>query len=172
MGKSNLAKREDDVSLEFTKTPDEAKELWTAALRSDQYKQGHMYLCCRNRYCCLGVAIEVAMENEPAIKKRLMKKTAVDQDVNPMVTRHLYIDKKTKDECDVDLPHVVQRWLNLFDSYGSLRKDADPHPTDHSLYALNDWERWNFRQIANFIDENWQGLQVKDEEGQRMAHSA
>ena len=37
----------------------EIKENWVAALRSDDYSQGTLYLCNRGRYCCLGVLADV-----------------------------------------------------------------------------------------------------------------
>ena len=49
-------------------TPKEARQLWIDALRSGDYEQTRETLCEDGRYCCLGVACEVAIQNEPELQ--------------------------------------------------------------------------------------------------------
>ena len=39
------------------------KKIWVRALRSGQYKQGSGYLCRDGKYCCLGVAFDVLVDD-------------------------------------------------------------------------------------------------------------
>lgn len=40
----------------------EVKDAWVAALRSGKYKQGKMALCSAEKFCCLGVLVDINLE--------------------------------------------------------------------------------------------------------------
>lgn len=61
-------------ALKFKLTPEQAREKWFEALESGQYRQGKGHLCniveikegaSIETYCCLGVACEIFMKEEP-----------------------------------------------------------------------------------------------------------
>jgi hypothetical protein len=79
----------------------EVKELWVAALRSGEYKQGVSYLKRQDGcYCCLGVLCELAV------------KAGVIQP--PQLTRctWTYADKSFY------VPETVQEWAGLSSDFG------------------------------------------------------
>ena len=45
-------------------SPNEFIKLWCQALRSGEYKQGEGMLCQNNKYCCLGVACDIAEKHK------------------------------------------------------------------------------------------------------------
>ena len=40
----------------------EVKKEWVAALRSGDYEQGQNALCANNKFCCLGVLVDIAYD--------------------------------------------------------------------------------------------------------------
>src|SRR4029077_12689635 len=102
---------------------------WIEALRSGTYKQGNMYLhmCTEDgvhKYCCLGVACEVAIENGVEISTRLR---------NHLVSGGT---QKIYDEETSTLPDSVVEWLGLAYRGGE-------YLIDH-LITMNDGERKSF----------------------------
>lgn len=110
---------------------------WIAALRSGDYKQGLGALCqtyadgdCR--YCCLGVACEVAIKSGVPIEVSgctYRSSSLINFD------GHLF-----------NLPESVREWLGLNSVFGST--------SDTTLTMLNDQERKSFSEIADFIEEH------------------
>jgi hypothetical protein len=111
--------------------PKEARKLWTAALRSGRYEQGHLYLSIDGKFCCLGVACELYLEQHR------------DQmDVYSVSVR--YYDGEYR-----RLPSSVQSWLGLTGFEGQHNQG--------SLSKMNDTGS-TFAQIADFIDSEPAGL--------------
>jgi hypothetical protein len=104
-------------------------EIWIAALRSGEYKQGHYQLFtefpdCTFGYCCLGVATKVlGITNE-------------SEKGNPNI---IYgdIDPYFATEIDEDF------FRNLF----GLEKD-----TQHRLMVFNDMDGKDFQEIADHLE--------------------
>jgi hypothetical protein len=122
----------------------EIKAQWTAALRSDEYKQGHNYLTTvRNdgteEDCCLAVLCKLYIKAGLPIE----------------ITR--FNGRVQYDGHAYNLPGVVAEWADL---------DTDPcvpasglglpnHMKEAGwayLSILNDSAKWDFLQIADVID--------------------
>jgi len=118
------------------------KDKWTAALRSGKYPQGFGQLSFKDGseeqfvYCCLGVLHEVAggkwITNGPRSNGEIAQ--AIEYE----------------NEYGLDLPSNREDILPkiLLDEYGLTEKDQD------KLVQLNDIERLDFKQIADWIDEH------------------
>ena len=112
-------------------------KLWLEALESGRYQQGKFALAVLDknkplRYCCLGVACEVAREN------------GVDLKVNQIRDR-LYYNGDT-----LCLPLVVINWLGLSTNTGEFENDQ-------SLTSIND-DGATFEEIADIIRSEPKGL--------------
>ncbi len=109
------------------------RQKWTAALRSGDYPQGkHTLKTVADRYCCLGVACDLAAREGVL--------DAFDQPAT--------------------LTKSVQDWLGLLAAtgtttdgheYGPAHDDGDVSYA-HALTELNDNADWDFNQIADLID--------------------
>lgn len=108
-------------------------ELWVKALESGDYKQGKGRLCNENKYCCLGVACEVAIMNGVPITK--------------IENAYLTSDSKVMFS---SLPDAVKDWLNLFSITGNC--------SIGDLIYLNDMRGISFKEIAAFIRSKPKGL--------------
>lgn len=103
----------------------EIKKKWCEALRSGDYKQ-----CCSGQlrdnksYCCLGVLCDI-----------YSKETGTEWE-----------DMEYLTGC-FGLPEQVQQWAGLPVSLNTVIGGS-------SLVGLNDYRRWSFEQIADFIEEN------------------
>jgi hypothetical protein len=109
-------------------TPAEAREAWAAALESGEFEQGRAALATHHedgdgggvRYCCLGVACEVALRNG----------VPLEREVNMGSGRHISYDGEM-----ATLPVRVVKFLGLGGHAGSLRKLVG---NAGSLVMLND----------------------------------
>lgn len=123
---------------EFKHTPEQARALWVAALRSGEYQQGREYLkkldCGVPHLCCLGVACELFCEHETNIERKAMKLTCFGS-------------------CTQVLPTVVMKWLAIRDNMGAFEST--------SLIDLNDGLGKNFAEIADIIESAPPGLFVE-----------
>lgn len=123
----------------------EIASLWTAALRSGEYKQTTQRLCSNNSFCCLGVLTELYMATPNSLVQR------DDDDGN--TTYYSYDDE----EEDAQLPRPVMLWAGMFGDLGELNKTELSKfltPGDvaiTSLATLND-DSLTFAQIADVID--------------------
>jgi hypothetical protein len=112
---------------------------WVAALRSGRFKQGRYTLNHGdNKFCCLGVACEVAIEAGVPVKKV----------VSGYGQTHSY------DEARTVLPLVVMQWLGLASASGHFQGKIRPD----SLVGLNDDGRHTFNDIADLIESEPEGL--------------
>lgn len=120
--------------------PEEARKLWSSELRSGRWQQGRSFLRREEKYCCLGVACELALRD------------GVQLEVKE------YDDKDSGVRCTIygpyrgTLPLEVANWLGLDSSVGTLNRvvRAGPLMAD-ALTTLNDHGA-TFEQIADIID--------------------
>lgn len=110
-------------------------KLWVEALRSGKYEQGTGYLCRGGKYCCLGVAGELATEAG-------------------VINRSVYtvddVETARFDGFDGSLSLLLRQWIGLRDGAGSYRGD--------SLAMLNDCRGKTFAEIADIIESEPEGL--------------
>jgi hypothetical protein len=106
---------------------------WVKALRSRKYRQTTGALAKDGKFCCLGVACELA------VKAGIIFPAKGD----------------TYGGCWASLPGLVANWLGIADSEGVFTtRDG----SIRSLIVLNDDEQKKFYQIANLIESEPQGL--------------
>ena len=121
---------------------------WVAALRSKEFVRGKHTLCCENKYCCLGVACELYLQENPT-----------GLEVTPDIG-----DGKEYDGEPLVLPRIVKKWLNLqtsngeFDKMISFETEMGHIGKTNQLTILNDMSCWNFESIADFIESEPKGL--------------
>lgn len=116
----------------------ENRRLWVEALRSGEYTQFAGYLNRNNKYCCLGVACEVAMKNGVDLKRTRCEDTGV-------------VDYGNETELP---PGRVVEWLGLATQDGALTGPVQVNGRDfHVLTALNDEADYTFEQIADLIEQ-------------------
>ena len=137
------------MSKEYTAEETAAnRKKWTDALRSGKYRQGDSYLHQGDKFCCLGVACDVAIKN------------GLELPVEPSGDID---DVTTYNGADTILPDRVQRWLGLEDPVGTLRKDFGHDGfVISNLWHMNDRARSSFEEIAKVIDED--GVTLAGEE--------
>jgi hypothetical protein len=123
-------------------------QAWVKALRSGQYKQTKRMLANAEGYCCLGVACEVYLDatNGRGLKVRECK------DACGNVSQIRYNGN------DVTLPIPVKDWLGLNDSDGGYWDGKVM-----TLVTLNDDRDYNFKQIADVIESEPEGLFIEGE---------
>lgn len=113
------------------------KQLWVHALRGGEYQQGRK--CLKrvtpegDQHCCLGVACEVFAGDGYDIERLLLG-------------NEVFFDYRS-----AFLPERVQKWLGLKTRDG--RSD-----TLYALFELHDSGNKTFREIADIIDSEPEGL--------------
>lgn len=108
---------------------------WVKALRSGKYSQGRRWLLKDGRYCCLGVACQLAIESG----------------VDVSVKKHPLCDGVTVfDKNDGFLPEQVSKWLGLLSFDGRFKRIE-------SLTSRND-KGATFSEIADLIESEPKGL--------------
>lgn len=128
--------------------------LWVQALRSGEFEQGRSWLNLNNRYCCLGVACEVAIRNGVELK--------TETDGGGVVH---YSDGLNPTTAKV-LPIKVREWLGLAvgstDPYvRTARRLHDPQygtitaGNSVQLTACNDIYKLDFATIATMIEDTY-----------------
>lgn len=123
---------------------------WVDALRSGEYKQGFGYLNQadkrgESRYCCLGVACEVAIRNGLQLDKSdSMDGCRKVRTTNGGSSFHRYY--YNNHSCD--LPYAVARWLGI-------DRDMQFHYQNsfQGFVGLNDGLELSFSEIADLIEE-------------------
>ena len=145
---------------------------WVAALRSGNYEQGQRRLNTDNKFCCLGVACEVAIANGLDLGRDINEETQICT-----YGRGEFIN-------DSYLPHPVSQWLGLvappvhnpklriphqtWEAFRRRHLDVDcncgisANPPEAAVNAdyLNDNLKMNFAEIADCIEytllrEDW-----------------
>lgn len=122
-------------------------KLWTAALRSGDYKQGRNALHTINKhneetFCCLGVLCDLYQKDRRKKKKK-----------------GLFVDKISPSVCiryndhAGSLPLEVMHWAGISSSTGRVSD-----PSYYSLAYLNDRLGYDFYNIAKFIEDNVETL--------------
>lgn len=113
------------------------RELWVAALRSGKYPQtiGTLaaYSTNETKYCCLGVACEVAIANGAPIKRVLHGALLIYDGENAV------------------MPASVKHWLGLEGVSGDFVPGKGVGDVD-CIAAANDELKWDFNKIADFIE--------------------
>jgi hypothetical protein len=112
-----------------------AKE-WVKKLRSGEFQQGRDLLNRNGKFCCLGVACEVAREK------------GVNLNITVGQSGEIEYDKR-----GIQLPPKVQEWLGLNSEIGKYKGEIFS-----SLMTLNDVEYYTFEQIADLIESEPEGL--------------
>lgn len=116
---------------------------WVEALKSGEYSQTTDYLCNDGGFCCLGVACEVFLKETGLPLKKYPNPSDIGFDEN------LY-----------SVPEVKE-WLGLAGGEGRFVNEFKGRLT---LTTLNDDEGLSFKEIAEFIETNPEGLFVDDSE--------
>lgn len=109
---------------------------WVNALRSGKYKRGkgklRKVVCGVERHCCLGVLCDISPEAS--------KKWSFDEASKKY--EFICADNDTESE---SIPARVMNWAGM--------------ESDHRhLAAINDSGKYNFNQIADIIEKNWERL--------------
>lgn len=118
----------------------ENAQKWVDALRSGEYTQCQHSLRQNNKYCCLGVACEVAIANGVEIER--------------FYNGVLYRYGNDGELEESFLPSKVVSWLNLTSDNGKHYDNYGPT----SLTRVNDHRRSSFDQIADLIESEPKGL--------------
>lgn len=100
---------------------------WVAALRSGDYEQGRSALNYNGRYCCLGVACEVAIEAGVAVRRQ-----------------EFWNGEVRYDNENSALPRRVREWLSA--------EADDPLLNGHAAIHRNDPLGQSFEEIAQAIE--------------------
>lgn len=118
-------------------------EMWTEALRSGKYRQGHGTLAVPDnegavQYCCLGVLCDLA------VKEGVIPPPRAD------FAGYLNFATPTREVESCVLPPEVQVWAGLKSDDGQV-PDAAPYSEDGSLLGMND-SGATFEEIAAVIE--------------------
>lgn len=112
---------------------------WVDALRSGDYGQGRHALASGGRYCCLGVACDLAVKDGLPID-------VTERMGSDTLTQRIWFD-----DADAILPPSVRQWLGI--------DECDPkgiyNGEQHKLSMLNDDGGFNFDDIADIIERTY-----------------
>jgi hypothetical protein len=119
------------------------KTKWVAALRSGQYEQTMSMLRNNSGYCCLGVLCDLYSQE-----------TGVEWWGKDSVGFSIHGNDNT-------LPIEVRAWAKLADEFGGyVEVETDeggatlpPYPANPSLTELNDRWGYDFKMIADVIEQ-------------------
>lgn len=134
----------------------ESLKLWVEALRSGKYTQGHNQLQSDEGYCCLGVAVRVAMENGVIPNEDTPIEGGTLRSY-PKVMEWLGIDHEGSSIIDKNVPCPYID-VQVFDGeFFSLTACNDGHSIiEHSNSKA--FDRLTFDQIAEVIESQWKQL--------------
>ena len=120
------------------------RKKWIAALRSGKYRKGKGYLkqkdTHRNKYCCLGVACELAFKDD-RIAPPIIENDSFDSSIK--------VYKFEKESAY--LPYKVQERLGV--TKNTIRINYDE--TTVNVAALNDEYDLSFKQIADLLEKTF-----------------
>lgn len=125
---------------------------WVEALRSGDYQQGTGHLRAGDKYCCLGVACELAIQDGVPVKVRsgLTSCTHLGDEDHPNQHPHNGSIYEYNSEGGV-LPRAVADWLGLNDM-PLVRTEGHGY---RALTELNDGLGWDFAKLADAIERDW-----------------
>jgi hypothetical protein len=115
----------------------QVRDLWVAALRSGDYKQGRGQLRKNDRYCCLGVLCDLHR---------------IETGLGKWIVDTYKTDKSAAGIRDY-LPQTVVQWAGLEErnsSVDSFLRETNPTVNGNALSRLND-DGSTFAQIADLI---------------------
>lgn len=110
---------------------------WVTALRSGEYCQGRRSLRFQDKFCCLGVACELAL------------KSGVDLEVIHVCGIWNY------DEQTGHLPKKVQNWLGIQEKNPVLQAKLRSAQISAPAAVLNDQYEASFDEIADAIERTY-----------------
>jgi len=121
-------------------TVEERRAEWLRMLRSGTFAQTTDELHDSHGYCCLGVAC-----------KLYQTVTGEGRWLHPDDESSFVVPSSAQDgEC---MPSVVQEWFGFRTNVGATADDSE-HP---DLASKND-SGWTFKEIADFVETNPEGL--------------
>jgi len=132
---------------------------WVAALRSGDYGQfvGGGLSTIVGNHCCLGVACALYLEENADLEVFPSRDLDISRSSVEKETVLAYRDVNDPDTegSDQFLPEKVYDWLGLSSNDGSFSElyYTDEGKSYDSLAEVNDSERFDFKQIANIIEE-------------------
>ena len=146
----------------MSKMNQKIKHKWLRALRSGEFVQGRRFLTARNadqplsaenpnKYCCLGVLCELAVQDGIISKaEELIGTGQIGNDTHTELIATNY-DAEEEQQLRV-LPQAVQEWAGLpnFSPYIEYNYDLQ---SQTPLAVLNDHVRLSFAEIADLIEE-------------------
>lgn len=120
--------------------------LWTDALRSGKYAQARRVLCDGEKYCCLGVACQVAYENGLNITRVASDYPYMVNGGKPETVQAIRYAREVS-----YLPIEVADWYGL----DSRNPWVEYQGTQYTLIQLNDDGAFGFPEIADMIDARY-----------------
>lgn len=126
----------------------EIKARWVADLRSGLFEQGTSGLCDGDRYCCLGVLMEQAVEAGICIRNA---SGTVGVTYGPTFTRYA-LSPEVREWADLSSTAPVVR---VGDRQWNPDRDGDAMiDGGFDLTYANDQLNWTFDEIADAIEES------------------
>lgn len=126
-------------------------KLWVEALRSGRYTKTEDQLMerkkGRNKFCVLGVAMDLAVRHGVIPKPTFKYGTG-------------YFGGKEMEVAELTEP--VRKWLGLKTTTGDFKPDTKIPSESHNLMELNDSCGWKFKKFADFIESEPKGLFVPE----------
>lgn len=122
----------------------ERKAEWLTALRSGEYEQGAGYLNRNSKFCCLGVATDLAVKAGLGAWQMGINTEFGVHDFIPADGTH------ERGECGL-LPREVARWLGIESTNPAV--EVGDFRALRRLTVLNDEHKLSFDEIAELIEE-------------------
>ena len=126
------------------------RKKWVSALRSGEYKQTRFTLKDHHGFCCLGVACDLFIKENPEYAWK-------ESNFNGF----FFVDKDNRLNISGYLPTVVKDWLGLQSIAGLLPPSYRIKSCNYlsnipnkTLTTLNDDFQFDFERIATVIEEN------------------
>lgn len=126
------------------------KQRWVSALRSGEFEQGTDNLRKGNKFCCLGVLCELAVEDGVIGPPELSWEST-----------EIYGYGKSEEQKYTntgELPEAVAKWAGLVDEYTYDEFDDQPIPDVDPVADGKPLSMWNdggstFAELADLIEE-------------------
>ncbi len=128
---------------------EEHRRLYLAALRSGEYKQGFASLAVGMRYCCLGIACEVALVNGAPLRRVQLGDGPVKY-TSPLLFPGRLMGEA--DESETLLPVAVRRWLGIDEWQANPDLAATQVTGTRTATNFNDVQRLTLGDIADLFE--------------------